>query len=525
MTGNRRKRRGEDQKEERPLSRTLSLRGAHQSTYGVLLAEEAQPSEVRADHGLLRLDLGSEDQPPMLLHHEVHLGAVVGAPVEDPRFAPAVVDPAQGLEHDPLLEQPAARHGVQTGRETVREGVGDAGVEQVEARVGDQPGADAAAPGLEPKPQKRVLEDLEVLLGRARRQRRVPTHGGVVDHVPALGCDDVEESRDPPQVAHQGFGLDLLLHVGPTVGLEKVPRLGLVAGDNRRQAAQSQRPLQIEEIALLRDRKRVKAPDRREKRFGPGRPGVMKEIERIVVRCARENPSWDYRRIEGALSNLGHRVARATVSNILRRHGLDPAPERGRHTPWRTLLGAHWTTIAAIDFTTVEVWCRHGLVTFYVLFVLELSTRRVHCAGVTPGPDERWMMQIGRNLTDCFLEGKHFVIMDRDSKYTDAFRALLTRAGVQAVRLPARSPNLNAWIEGFVRSIKEECLDRMIFFGESSLRCAVREFIAHYHAERNHQGLDNRIIQPDGRVARASGPVRSREHLGGILRYYYRDAA
>ena len=268
--------------------------------------------------------------------------------------------------------------------------------------------------------------------------------------------------------------------------------------------------------------------DHHRKRLGPGRPGVMKEIEKIVVRCAQENPSWGYRRIEGALANLGHRVARTTVSNILSRHGLDPAPERGCRSSWRTFLGAHWDTIAAIDFTTVEVWCRHGLVTFYVLFVLEMSTRRVHCAGVTPGPDERWMMQIGRNLTDGFdgfLEGKHFVIMDRDSKYTDAFRNLLTRAGVQAVRLPARSPNLNAWIERFVRSIKEECLDRMTFFGESSLRHAVREFIAHYHAERNHQGLGNRIIQPDGRVARTFGPVRSRERLGGILRYYYRDAA
>ena len=268
--------------------------------------------------------------------------------------------------------------------------------------------------------------------------------------------------------------------------------------------------------------------DHHGKRRGPGRPGVMKEIETIVVRCARENPRWGYRRIEGALANLGHRVARSTVANILRRHGLDPAPERGRRSSWRTFLVAHWTTIAAIDFTTVEVWCRHGLVTFYVLFVLELSTRRVHCAGVTPGPDERWMMQIGRNLTDCFdgfLQDKHFVIMDRDSKYTDAFRALLTRAGVKAVRLPARSPNLNAWIERFVRSIKEECLDRMIFFGESSLRRAVPEFIAHYVAERNHQGLGNRIIQPDGRAAKASGPVRSSERLGGMLRYYYRDAA
>ena len=114
----------------------------------------------------------------------------------------------------------------------------------------------------------------------------------------------------------------------------------------------------------------------------------MKEIERLVVRFARENPSWGYRRIEGALVNLGHHVARTTVANILARNGIDPAPERGSRTSWRTFLAAHWSTIAAIDFTTVEVWGRHGLVTMYVLFVIELRCRRVHFAGMTPGPDD-----------------------------------------------------------------------------------------------------------------------------------------
>jgi len=111
----------------------------------------------------------------------------------------------------------------------------------------------------------------------------------------------------------------------------------------------------------------------------------MKEIERIVVRFAGENPSWGYRRIEGALANLGHHVARTTVANILRKNGIDPTPERGSRTSWRTFLGAHWSTIAAIDFTTVEVWSRHGLVTMYVLFAIELRGRRVHFAGMTPG--------------------------------------------------------------------------------------------------------------------------------------------
>jgi len=147
-------------------------------------------------------------------------------------------------------------------------------------------------------------------------------------------------------------------------------------------------------------RKLVAAKWDHRSRRGPGRPGVMKEIEKHVVRFARENPSWGYRRIEGALANLGHHVARTTVANILRKNGIDPAPERGSRTTWRTFLGAHWSTIAAIDFTTVEVWGRHGRVTMYVLFAIELRSRRVYFAGMTPGPDDAWIRQVGRNLTD-----------------------------------------------------------------------------------------------------------------------------
>ncbi len=220
-------------------------------------------------------------------------------------------------------------------------------------------------------------------------------------------------------------------------------------------------------------------------------------------------------------------MARTTVANILERNGIDPAPERGRWTSWRTFLGAHWSTIAAIDFTTVEVWCRHGLVTVYILFAIEIRSRRVHFAGMTPNPDEAWIRQVGRNLTDPidgFLREKRFCLMDRDTKFTAAFRALLDDAGTAPVRLPPRSPNLNAWIERYMLSIKSECLDRMIFFGEESLRRAVREYVAHYHTERNHQGLSNAIIEPEA-IVTGSGPVRCRERLGGMLRYYHRNAA
>jgi putative transposase len=184
--------------------------------------------------------------------------------------------------------------------------------------------------------------------------------------------------------------------------------------------------------------------------------------------------------------------------------------------------------LAAIDFTTIEVWAKGGLVTYYLLFVMELKTRRVHFAGCTPHPGERWMKQVARNLTDSddgFLLGKRYVLMDRDGKFCPAFRNLLQGAGAEPLRLPPRSPNLNAYLERFMKSIKSEALDRMIFFGEKPLRRAVTAYLEHYHAERNHQGLDNQIIDPDDEVGSVVGQVECRERMGGMLRYYSRKAA
>ena len=205
-----------------------------------------------------------------------------------------------------------------------------------------------------------------------------------------------------------------------------------------------------------------------------------------------------------------------------------PAPERGKKTTWSQFLKARWDVLAAADFFTVEVWAPRGLVTLYVFFVIELATRRIEIVGITPGPNEGWMMQVGRNLTDPidgFLAEKELLILDRDSKYSSAFRDLLENAGVQIVRLPPRSPNLNAYAERFVRSIKDECLNRMIFFGERSLRKATREYAAHYHLERNHQGIDNRLIEPDDRPGSTINPIECAQRLGGMLRFYHRVAA
>ena len=162
-----------------------------------------------------------------------------------------------------------------------------------------------------------------------------------------------------------------------------------------------------------------------------------------------------------------------------------------------------------------------------MFFVIRLATRRVHIAGIIPEPDGRWMSQVGRNLTDCeegFLRECRFVIHDRATVFTREFVSILKCAGVESIRLPARSPNLNAFAERFVRSIKSECFNNLILVGERSLRRAVDEFCAHYHEERNHQGLENKLIEADFGVSEP-GELKCRERLGGLLRYYHREAA
>ena len=150
------------------------------------------------------------------------------------------------------------------------------------------------------------------------------------------------------------------------------------------------------------------------------------------LRLARENRSWGYDRIVGALANLGHQISDQTVGNLLKAHGIEPAPQRKRQTTWKTFIQSHWDVLGAIDFTTIEVWTKGGLVTYYLLFVMELATRRVHFAGGIPNPDGPWMQQIARNLTDIedgFLQGKRYVLMDRDTKFSKRFREILEGAG------------------------------------------------------------------------------------------------
>jgi putative transposase len=263
-------------------------------------------------------------------------------------------------------------------------------------------------------------------------------------------------------------------------------------------------------------------------RRSPGRPRIKREVEQLIVRMAKENRDWGYDRIAGALANLGYEVCDQTVGNVLQRHGLPPAPERKRTTTWSAFIRIHLALLAGTDFFTAEVLTLHGLVTYYVLFFIHLESRRVDIAGVTVHPDERWMRQIARNMTmegygalrDC-----RYLLHDRDTKYTQSFRAIIASGGVEPLVLPARSPNLNAYAERWVRSVKEECLSKGILFGERSLRRALSEYVEHFHAERNHQGRGNVLLFPRGTNIRRDGPVRCRERLAGLLRYYHQEAA
>jgi hypothetical protein len=182
----------------------------------------------------------------------------------------------------------------------------------------------------------------------------------------------------------------------------------------------------------------------------------MGTVEALVVRMASENPRWKYTRIQGALANRGHKVARGTVANILKREGIEPAPTRGSRTPWSVFLKAHWRSLVAGDFLTVEVGKLRGLMTYYVLSFIELPTRAVRIAGITTNPAEGWMLQIARSaceLDDGALPEGRKLLIDRDAKYSGDWRAFLKEQGAEVLRLPPKSPNLNVGGEGGVRRV------------------------------------------------------------------------
>ena len=263
-------------------------------------------------------------------------------------------------------------------------------------------------------------------------------------------------------------------------------------------------------------------------RRGPGRPRVLDTIRRLIVRMAPENREGGDTRSRGARGNLGHQVARGPLANVRKERGLEPAPDRTKRTTWRECLAAHGDVRAAADVFTVEVWTPRGLTRFTVLVLSHLASRRGQIAGISAEPDGPGGTQLMRHATDA-EDGclRHIRVLshDRDPRFRPAGRDTLPPADVTPIRRPARAPTLNASTERFVRTIKDSCLERLVLIGEGARRRAGREFVAHDHHERNHQGLDNRRSLPLSTAPPPRGRVPCRQRLGGMLHDDYRSAA
>ena len=252
-----------------------------------------------------------------------------------------------------------------------------------------------------------------------------------------------------------------------------------------------------------------------------GRPRTGPTIRRLVLEMARDNPTWGYRRICGELTGLGHKIAPSTIWEILKAAGIDPAPQRAAIS-WKQFLSAQAKTIAAIDFFHVDTVFLRRL---DVLFVIEHHHRRVHLAGVTAHPTAAWTVQQARNVLMDLGErtdGLKFLIRDRDAKYTDAFDAVFTAAGMRIITTPVQAPRANAICERWIASARRECTDRILIAGRRHLRHVLAEYVDHYNTHRPHRTLGQQ--PPDGRADVAPADdnvrVRRRDRLGGLLHEY-----
>ena len=261
-------------------------------------------------------------------------------------------------------------------------------------------------------------------------------------------------------------------------------------------------------------------------RRGPGRPSPWRILWSKVERMGSENPDWGAPRIHGQLQALGYTISESSVRRLMRRLGLNPDPKPT--LLWSDFLERHKAAIVATDFFTYEAWTPHGLRTLYCLFFIQHDTRKVHVAGITEHPTEAWMAQMARNMAmddNGILKNRKFLIMDRDTKYCQSFRNILRDQGIRCLRLPWRSPNLNAYAERWVRTVKSECLRHLpLLPGPASLAHVLKQYLEHYHHERAHQGLGNKIPFPRQQVRKirhSPDKLQSKSRLGGLLNYYY----
>jgi putative transposase len=254
-----------------------------------------------------------------------------------------------------------------------------------------------------------------------------------------------------------------------------------------------------------------------------GRPPLDAELQSLIVRLARENPRWGYQRIVGELGKLGLRVSATSVRSVLKRREIPPAPRRSGPT-WRTFLRAQAQSVIACDFLTVDTV---RLRRFYVLFFIELHTRRVYLAGATENPNGTWTSQQARNLMigGCRRERPvRFLIHDRDAKFSSAFDEVFRSEGIHVIRTPVRAPNANAHAERFVRTLRDECLDWLLILGRRHLERVLREYVDHYNRERPHRALELRAPQPSPQVIplrlQHQTAVSRRDRLGGLIHEY-----
>lgn len=252
-----------------------------------------------------------------------------------------------------------------------------------------------------------------------------------------------------------------------------------------------------------------------------GRPSTHKEIEAKLVQIATENRFWGYGKLQGALKNAGHTVSKSTIKRILERNGIPPMKDRQKQSRWSEFIKANMDVLWAGDFAAVDVLTTFGVKTKYILFFIHYKTRHVHIGGITENPTGSWMRNVARQLVDCEngpLIGSKYLILDNDGTFQDGgFRSIIGSSGIEFVKIPVRSPDLNAYAERWIRSLREECLNHLILLRSRSLDYAVNQYVIHYNRERNHQGIGNRLV--------SSSHKRQAVRLGGLLRYYGRDAA